>query len=566
MWNIVKRDPVMFGVLSFFVIIRALIEVSLAFVLMYIIDLAQAGNVSMFFNGIVFFLVYFLVSTVIDFLVRYLHVVFRRRGLISLRKEGIENVLNKDLRSFREAKTGEYLSILTNDLGQIGMSGYTNVTTIIHLLVAFIAAFISIVYISLPIAFMILGLTFLGFMTQGIFGKGLAERKEAHAKGNSVLTGALKEAFEGFEVVTSFRIQDKMRERLLSKSKNAEDLKASHNLYQNIVTVISQVIGTLIFICPMLYGGYLVLQGNITVGTLIALIQLMNNITSPVMSGIQIVNQFASIKALFARLNGLSKTTKKIDVLHTGSFKDEIVFDNVSYSYDDNHIALRDFTYRFKKGKKYALVGESGSGKSTILKMMTAYDEPKVGSVMMDNVKISHWDDDALFSQMSPIPQHVFIFDGSLSDNVTLFHESPANQVKYALGQSGLESMLHAKRMQADDEVGECGMSLSGGEKQRVSIARALMKQSPVILVDEATSALDNETAFKVEQTLLSLKNQTLVTVTHKLMEQNLMKYDDILVMKDGMLVESGSFEELMQKNGYFTLLNTIGKKLDAAV
>lgn len=180
------------------------------------------------------------------------------------------------------------------------------------------------------------------------------------------------------------------------------------------------------------------------------------------------------------------------------------------------------------------------------------------GSICYDTTELRQISSESLYEMVSVVQQNVFIFNASIRDNITMFSDFPREEVDRAIELSGLSKLI-AERGE-DYLCGENGSGLSGGEKQRISIARSLLKKSQVLLVDEATAALDAQTAFQVSNAILDLNDLTRIVVTHSLDENLLKRYDCVLTLKNGSITESGSFDELMVKKGYFYSLFTVSQ------
>ena len=203
-------------------------------------------------------------------------------------------------------------------------------------------------------------------------------------------------------------------------------------------------------------------------------------------------------------------------------------------------------------------MGASGCGKSTLLNLLMASDTDYSGSIRYDDTELREIRTDALYELVSVIQQNVFIFNASIRDNITMFSDFPREEVDRAMEQSGLSALVEARG--EGFQCGENGCNLSGGEKQRISIARSLLKKSRVLLVDEATAALDAQTASQVSGAILDLRGITRIVVTHSLEESQLKRYDRILTLKNGRIHEEGTFAELMAKKGYFYSLFTVAQ------
>jgi ATP-binding cassette subfamily C protein len=316
--------------------------------------------------------------------------------------------------------------------------------------------------------------------------------------------------------------------------------------------------GFLMFFAAMGIGTYLIILGVITVGAMLAAVQLMNNIVNPIVNISSRLNKLKSIKLIEEKFLQIINEQKQEDTgIEKLSFEKEIKFDKVEFSYGDRK-TLNGVDLTFAKGKKYAIVGGSGSGKSTILKLLLRYYENFKGGISIDGVQHKAIRKEDIYKLISVIQQNVFMFDNSIRDNIALFQDYNDAEVQRAVELSGLKDFVGSLQGGVNSSVGENGCNLSGGEKQRVAIARALIKNTPILVLEEATSALDNETSYSIENSMLSLPELTCLVVTHKLMEEVLRKYDGIVAVKDGVVVEEGSFEELMNRKGYFYSLYSV--------
>lgn len=229
----------------------------------------------------------------------------------------------------------------------------------------------------------------------------------------------------------------------------------------------------------------------------------------------------------------------------------------VSFGYEDKQI-LTDINIDFEPGKKYAIVGSSGAGKTTLLNLlMQAYDNYE-GSVTLDGIELRDIEPDSLFNIFSPVQQNVFVFNDTIYNNVTLYKDFAKEDVEAAILRAGLSEIVELHG--TDYICGDNGSALSGGEKQRISIARALLKEAHVLLMDEATAALDEVTANAIMNAVLGMEDITEIVVTHRLDESILRQYDEILLLHHGEIAEKGNFDELIKCGGIFYSLFTISQ------
>ena len=236
-------------------------------------------------------------------------------------------------------------------------------------------------------------------------------------------------------------------------------------------------------------------------------------------------------------------------------FNQKISIDNLSFSYDESEI-IKNLSLDVEKGKSYAIVGTSGSGKTTLLNLMIGKNKNYEGNIKYDGFEIKDVSPESLYEVVSYVEQNVFVFDDTIINNITMYSEVDESILKNVIEKSGLKALIEEKGI--DYKCGENGCNLSGGEKQRISIARALLKNSQILLMDEATSALDNDTSHNIMENVLNIENMTKVVITHKLEEKTLNKFDEIIVMSNGSIVEKGSFDTLIEKKEIFYSLYNI--------
>ena len=308
------------------------------------------------------------------------------------------------------------------------------------------------------------------------------------------------------------------------------------------------------FVC----GGYLAYKGFITLGQMIVCVQLTNHIVNPLMFAIESYGKFKSVDKILNKIENTLISEENVETTEIKDFNNKISLEDVSFKYDDKKV-LENISFDFEKGKKYALVGLSGSGKSTLMKLISKRIKANEGKICIDRTDLDEISRNSIINLISTINQNVFLFKGSIYDNITLFSKDYSEEkVKDVILKAELGKYLD--RLYDKELISENANNLSGGEKQRISIARSLIKDTKIILADEILSSLDNEIAFSIEKGLLELENITLISVTHRLIKENLKQYDKILVLKDGKIEEKGNFEELMNFDSYFKKLYTISE------
>lgn len=554
----------LFFLTSILIAVNAAFNVFIAFMLQYIIDLATGNSLGNFLNGVLNFCIYIGAAFLIEIALKASKAAYIRKTLVYLKNDVFSSVLKKDMKSFGEENSAKYISVLTNDVNMIEQDYILNIFNLVNYAVAFVLAFASVLSINVLVTIVIFAVGIATFTIPQLFGKKLSQKKSEYSSEMEVLTAKTKDLLSGFEVIRNFNIYDKAKQVYEKSNTNTEIKKQKFSVFSGVVDSVAELMGTLMFIAPIVFGGYFVMKGSMTVGTLVALIQLMNNLANPLANSIQIINKIRSLKSISEKIKGIVKNdhgNNDEELFNLTSFNKNIEFKNVSFSYDGVKNAIENVNLTFEKGKKYALVGASGSGKSTILKLLLRYYDTYSGGIILDGLDLQKINVDDIYRNLSVIQQNVFMFDGSIRDNIGLYGDYSSEQILKAAEDAGLLKFIKSLDKGIDEKIGENGGRLSGGEKQRIAIARALIKNSSILLLDEGTSALDNETAYNIEKSILSLKDITSIVVTHKLMGEVLKRYDEIIVVKDGKIIEKGNFSELLANKAYFYSLYTLSEE-----
>ncbi len=370
----------------------------------------------------------------------------------------------------------------------------------------------------------------------------------------------LRDGLEGFSVVKSFRAEKAMCRLFAQQVREVSQAKELRGKAEILVQAFGTVAGVIAQLGVFLAGGHLVAGGfGISAGVLIAFVNLMNFVIAPIGNIPHYIAQRRAAVALIDKLaealeGGVRETGKEnLPPLETG-----IEIRDLSFGYSGEKEVLHHVDACFRTGKSYAIVGGSGSGKSTLLTLLMAGYDDYTGQILLDGRELRGVSSESLYDTVSMVQQNVFIFNASIRDNITMFADFPKEEVDRAIRLSGLEPLVQEKG--EDYLCGENGSGLSGGEKQRISIARCLLKKTQVLLADEATASLDAQTAYQVTDAILNLEGLTRVLVTHGLEESLLKRYDGIIAMKSGRIVEQGTFRELMEKKGYFYSLYTVSQ------
>ncbi|WP_312908888.1 ABC transporter ATP-binding protein [Tissierella praeacuta] len=540
--------------------IITLMDILLASGLKIIVDTGVNKNLGNF-NEILIYSVIFVIFT---FLVNYLSDIMKakyiQKTFLNFKGDLFKRLIEKNIMDFRENNISYYISMFTNDLTMLEQDYFSTVLDMVYQSFRFVLATIAVVIMSPYLLVIVIVVGILPIIIPNLFGKNVSLYRKDFSDSLSKFTTSMKEYLSGYEVIKSFNIEDKIKEEYKNSNKEVEMTKYRFKVFSSLVTNLSSISGFMMFLVVIIFGTYMVIKGKLTVGSMMASVQLMNYIVNPLRGFSEDINKIKSIKQISNKFKNLlsSNNVDKGKGIEKDGLCDEIKFKNVSFTYNEDKNILKNISFSVKKGEKYAIVGPSGSGKSTILKLLLGYFKEFKGEITIDGTDIRHIRPDSLYEMVSVIQQEVFIFDSSVKNNIVLFKDYSNDHINDIIEKSGLSLFVNSLNNGLDTKVGESGCNLSGGERQRLAIARALIKGTPILVLDEATSSLDNETTYKIEKSLIDIDELTTLVVTHKLIKNILEKYDGIIVIKDGEIKEIGTFDDLMDRKKYFYSLYTI--------
>ena len=485
---------------------------------------------------------------------------FIEKAMRQYKDFAFQKLTEKSISSFRAESTASYLSALTNDAASIEADDLSQLLSVIMKAVTFFGALAMMLWYSPLMTAIAAGVTVLPLVASLLTGGPLQAAEKRVSDRNRDFTAALSDCLGGFSVVKTFRAEKEIFRLFAESNRALEQEKFSRRRVKALVGMIGATTGIIAQLGVFLAGAYLALSGKgLTAGAVILFVNLMNFMIEPVAELPGLLAARKAARGLIDKLaDALEQDEAQPDGVHITPLARELRFENVRFSYDGETEILRGVSARFEAGKAYAIVGASGSGKSTLLNLLTSPGTAYDGSILLDGTELRTIAPESLYETVSLIQQNVFVFNASIRDNITMFRSFPSEELAQAVRRAQLESLL-ADRGEGY-LCGENGSGLSGGEKQRISIARSLLKHASVLLADEATAALDAQTAHQVTDDILSLTGVTRIVVTHTLEQAALRQYDGILVLKDGRIAETGSFDELMERKGYFYALYTVSQ------
>lgn len=485
---------------------------------------------------------------------------FLERAMRQYKDFAFKKLIGKSISSFRDESAAGYLSALTNDAASIETNYLAQMLAMITKAVTFVGALLLMCRYSLLMTAIAAGLTVLPLIASLLTGNRLQAVESRVSERNGEFTAALSDCLAGFTVVKNFKAEREIFRLFAQSNKALEHEKFTGRRIKTLVGMIGAVTGIFAQLGVFIAGVYLSMKGgSMTPGAVVLFVNLMNFIISPIA---ELPGLLACRKAALGLVDklaaALERSSSREGSETLNRLEHGIRLENVSFAYEPGKTVLHGINAEFEAGRAYALVGGSGSGKSTLLNLLMAAETNYSGHILADGIELSDISTESLYGTMAAIQQNVFVFNASIKDNVSMFRDFPKTEMDEAIARAHLGALI---RERGEDYLcGENGSGLSGGEKQRISIARSLLKKSSVLLADEVTAALDAQTAHRVSSDILDLQGITRIVVTHTLEESLLRRYDKIFVLRGGRIEEAGSFADLMANKGYFYALFTVAQ------
>ena len=552
MKQLIKNHQKAFYAFMIFNKLVPLTNIAFAYSIKGIIDSGMSQNEEALTQAVLVGAIVIFIYAGLNFISLRLRNKLVRQIMSRYKNKVFQSILDSDYRDFSKEKSGKFISVLTENMKKIEqdyLHQYFNISKNLSLMIfSLLAMFIGNWFLTL----LVIIASIIPMMISGFIGHKSAYLQKRAMIANQKYLAKVKDILAGFLVIKSFNVKEVICQDYSHESEKFDEINFIKRKFDVLANVISQLSGMIVFLVAFGGGMYLVFNGYTTIGSVTAIVQLVNFVVMPLNEIGMGMSKFREGQATLDAFE-----VKDVTELQTGEtkeyFDDVISFSNIDFSYPNTEEKIfYHLSLKIQKGEKIAIVGMSGSGKSTLLNLLLRFYDVTSGHISIDNKDLQAISAESLYNLMTIVQQDVYIFDDTLRANITLNQSFTDEEIKQAVQQSGLESYVLENESGLQTLCGENGSNLSGGQKQRLSIARALIRKTPILLLDEATSSLDNQVTTEIENSILDIQDLTALVVTHKLNETILKKYDRILFMKGGVIVEDGSFGDLMDRRGEF--------------
>ena len=489
---------------------------------------------------------------------------FSTKAVLQYRNFACAYLLNKKVADFYASNSSVYLSALSNDLMKIKEQFLDQIPIITQILFCGIGAMIVMLRYNVFLACMSCVLSLIPFFAALYSGKNMGELEDRLSTKNAEYLAFLKDFSIGFTIIKSYKVEAIFSKLHAAVNEKTEETMLRRERCVEKVNYFAAISGYVTRLSILFLSAYIAFtRHSISIGTVIAFSQLIHYLIDPLSS---LPSMLTEAKAAYRLTDKFWDTIKREEVPQNTPennrvkeeqiaemLRGELLFNHICFSYSEGKEVLKELNLRVKEGEKVVLLGTSGSGKSTILKILMGMERAQSGTIRIGGQDTVDLGEDRIFKEISYIQQEVFIFDGTIRENICLFQTYREEELQSVIERAGLRNLVKEKGL--DYRCGENGAALSGGERQRISIARSLLRKTPILLADEITASLDKENSYLVLDTLLNIENTTEILVLHDLDSRILSRVDRISVLKNGKVEEEGKFTELLEKKGYFYAL-----------
>lgn len=543
-------------------IIASLGYVFMAVLLQKLLDIAVEKNMQQFIPMVLFSIFYFVMLGIFLYLQSLLSKRITCKIIKQIRTDVFKGIVSQSMGDFGKRNTADYLSIITNDVKMIEDNFLLPFFEVVQYTVIFISSFVLMIYFDVIVTIVVFVAITLMFLVPSLLGKELEKRQNTLSSQLADFTTKLKDILSGFEIIKSYSMKQYVIQKFDKENSDTIHTKYSVDKLFALNEGLSSFLALMVQIVVLFLSAYFIITERITVGTLLGMVQVSSNLANPLIMIFTNIPKIKSIQPIIEKLTVLSKyELNEVLKKQSATFNSVVSISNLSFAYEKQNRVLDKINLHIEKGKKYVIVGKSGCGKTTLVKLLAGYYTEYSGKILYDNTDLNMMNENDIVQLSSIIHQNIYMFNESVYDNICLHEDYSKESIDKAVKASGLNDVIEKLPEGLLYEAGENGSNLSGGQKQRIAVARALIRNKPILILDEGTSAIDMQTAYDIENHLLKIEGLTIITITHNLKKELLELYDNIIYMENGEIIERGTFEELTSVPSRFLKYHTIKKE-----
>ena len=501
----------------------------------------------------------YVVSAALSFIQGYIMTGISQKMTYRLRKEISEKIGRMPVKYFDTMTHGEILSRITNDVDTLGQSlnqSATQVITSVTTIIGVLVMMLSISPLMTVIALLILPLSMCLISV-------IVKHSQRYFKDQQEylghINGQVEEVYSGHNIVKAFNKEEDIIKTFNDTNAVLYQSAWKSQFFSGMMMPIMQFVGNLGYVAVSILGGYLVIRNAIQVGDIQSFIQYVRQFTQPIQQVAQVANMLQSTAAaserVFEFLDEEEEEQTVADPVSTDNLEGRVEFDHVHFGYNPDHIIINDFNAKIEPGQKIAIVGPTGAGKTTMVKLLMRFYDVNSGSIKIDGHDLREFNRADLRSMFGMVLQDTWLFNGSIEENIRYgkldaTHEEVVEAAKAAYVHRFVQTLPGGYDMVLNEEAS----NVSQGQKQLLTIARAILADPKILILDEATSSVDTRTEVRIQKAMDNLmQGRTSFIIAHRL--STIRDADLILVMKDGDIIEQGSHEELLAKNGFYAEL-----------
>lgn len=523
--------------------ISAIFTIGLAYIMQMILNTAIKNDISEFPKVLVISVSYILISTFMDYAYKLLRALKLKNIMENLRNDISSKLLDKDINSFNKYEDSYFDNIFLNDMPHIENSYFHVILYGYYEFISFFVSLFLIIDINFYLAVFVILLCSIQLSIPYISGKFSSKLVASSSSFNEKYISNIKEIIQGFEIIKTFNLENNTLKNNFIVNKENQSAKFKSKNFNTIVNSISFLFGEMMYVGTLLLSSVFVILGKLPVGAILASSQLMVYITSPLMSFSNTISQIKSSKSILDKMRDiLNKSNEHNENLKEFEFNNCIELRDINFVSSENHI-LKNINFTIEKNKKYIFIGDSGSGKSSIINTLLNIID-YCGEIFIDGINIKDISPTEIYENISISRQNPYLFNDTIYGNIILDGNYSENEINDAINVLKLNKLVQDNK---NDISGDSIKNFSGGEKQRISLCRTILKKAPILLLDECTSQLDNETAFHIENYIMDMEEKTVIMILHRLNKKILEKADFIVLVENGKISKYGNCEEMSE-------------------